>query len=115
MVDDPAGSRFEVRVGGALGGFAAYRTRPGRLVFTHTEIDPAFEGQGLGSQLVGGALADVRARGLKVTPLCPFVARYIEKHPEHADLVVAPKSGETAQSGGDADAGRDPGQVEGSP
>jgi predicted GNAT family acetyltransferase len=44
-------------------------------------------GHGHGSTLVRAALDDVRARGLSVIPLCPFVKAYIEKHPEYADLL----------------------------
>jgi uncharacterized protein len=54
----------------------------------HTEIEPEWEGRGFGSTLAAGALDDVRVRGLKVRPLCPFVVAYIRRHPEYADLVV---------------------------
>jgi uncharacterized protein len=56
--------------------------------FTHTVVPPAAEGHGVGSRLVAGALADTRARGLAVVPRCPFVAAYIERHPEWADLLA---------------------------
>ena len=59
------------------------------MVFlVHTEIDPAFEGQGLGERLVAGALEDLRARGLKLVPQCPFVRAYLRRHPDQADLVA---------------------------
>lgn len=57
------------------------------ITFTHTEIDPAFEGQGLGSKLVRFALDDVREHGdRKVLPLCPFVLGWMAKHPDYQDL-----------------------------
>ncbi len=56
-------------------------------MFTHTVIDPAFEGQGMGSRLVKAALDDVRQRGERVVPQCAFVADYIRRHPAYADLV----------------------------
>jgi predicted GNAT family acetyltransferase len=56
-------------------------------VLVHTEVAPSAEGAGVGSRLVRGALDDVRARGLRVAPLCPFVREYIRRHPEYADLV----------------------------
>ena len=87
VTDAPERSRFEVHLDGALGGFAAYRDRDGVRTFTHTEIDDAFEGQGLGSALVRTALEQTRAAGLSVLPLCPFVRGYIAKHPEYLDLV----------------------------
>jgi hypothetical protein len=80
--------RYEIGVDGAVAGYAAYRLRPGAVVFTHTEIDEAYEGQGLGSRLARGALDDVRASGSAVVPLCPFVKGYIERHAEYQDLVV---------------------------
>ena len=72
-----------------LAGFAEYRPRPHAVVFTHTEVDEAFEGQGIGGALVRGALDDVRSKGLAVVPLCPFVKAWIAKHPEYEDLVAA--------------------------
>lgn len=79
--------RYEVKVGDDLAGFAEYLLSNGLITFTHTEIDPAFEGKGLGSQLVRFALDDVRATGeRKVLPLCPFVKGWMAKHPEYQDL-----------------------------
>jgi len=87
VADNAEAQRYEIRVDGRLAGFAAYRERPGRLEFTHTEIDDEYEGQGLGSKLVAQTLDDVRSRELEVTPICPFVKSYIERHPEYQDLV----------------------------
>lgn len=53
----------------------------------HTDVDPKWEGHGAGSALVQGALDDVRARGLKVRPVCPFVAAYIRRHPDYEEIV----------------------------
>ena len=72
---------------GDLAGFAIYRARPGLIAFIHTEVDDAFEGQGVGSSLVSAALDDARQRELEVLPFCPFVNSYIQKHPEYLDLV----------------------------
>ena len=88
VVDNPDETRFEIRVDGALAGFAVYRDRGDRLVFTHTEIDDAYEGQGLGGHLAAAALDEVRRRGLLVVPRCPFIRGYIESHPDYADLVA---------------------------
>jgi predicted GNAT family acetyltransferase len=86
--DNPDQHRYDVFTDdGQLGGFAQYVKRLGRVIFTHTEIDGAFEGQGLGSALAKGALADAREHELRVVPLCPFIAGYIAKHPEYTDLV----------------------------
>ncbi len=89
VVDVPAASRFEIRVGGAVAGFAEYRRSPSTVSFTHTVIDPAFEGRGLGSVLARRALDAVRAEGAQVLPHCPFIRAWIERHPDYVDLVPA--------------------------
>ena len=88
VADAPERSRFEISVDGALAGFALYRLRPGQIRFVHTEVDDAYAGQGLGGKLARAALDDARARGLAVRPDCPFIRRWIEKHPYYADLVA---------------------------
>jgi predicted GNAT family acetyltransferase len=89
VVNNEAASRYELRLGDRLIGLAQYRRRNGRLVLTHTEVDESCSGRGFGSALVAAALADVKRQGLTVTPLCPFVADYIRRHPEYEDLVAA--------------------------
>ena len=59
------------------------------MTFIHTEIAPEFEGRGLGSRLAVAALDDVRRRGLRVVPRCPFIARFIAGHAEYQDLLAA--------------------------
>jgi len=76
--------RYELTRDGEVLGFILYRRRPGEVVLVHTDVDPAYEGQGLGSFLVQGALDDLRGRGLGVVPLCPFVREYLRRHPEQA-------------------------------
>jgi uncharacterized protein len=91
VTDVPDRDRYELRLDGRLIGLAAYRRRPGRVAITHTEVDEACTGRGFGSMLAAAALDDARRRGETVVPLCPFVAEYVERHPEYADL-VAPRS-----------------------
>ena len=85
--DAPDRNRYEVTVDGELAGFAAYRDTGGARVFTHTEVFDAFEGKGIGSVLARGALDAVRATGVRVVARCPFIAGYIERHDEYADLL----------------------------
>ena len=87
VTNNPDQHRYEIRVDGALAGFAVDHLRGGRHFFVHTEIDDAFGGRGLGSILAREALDDVRAQGAYVIPLCPFIAGWIAKHPDYADLV----------------------------
>ncbi|WP_405095402.1 GNAT family N-acetyltransferase [Micromonospora sp. NBC_01412] len=87
--DNPARRRFEILVDDALAGFTVYLPRGEVLVFTHTEIDPGFQNMGVGSTLVRATLDQVRERGGRVVPRCPFMAAFIERHPEYADLVIS--------------------------
>ena len=90
--DDDA-KRYTGSVEGHVAALAEYIPTPELVVFTHTETDPAFEGQGVASQLVRWALDDVRGRGLRVLPLCPFVKAYIGKHlDEYGDLVYGSRT-----------------------
>ena len=87
VTDNAAQHRFEIHKDGQRAGYAEYNVLSDALLFTHTEVLPAFEGQGIGSQLARGALDAVRARGLHAIPQCPFIAGYIRKHPAYLDLV----------------------------
>lgn len=88
IVDNPAERRYEARLDGELAGIVDYGRVDGRIVALHTEVLPAFEGQGIASALVRRVLADARAAGEKVTPRCPFFASHFERHPEDADLLA---------------------------
>jgi predicted GNAT family acetyltransferase len=87
LTDNSEQQRYELLLDGAVAGFAQYRSRPGLIAFIHTEIDDAFEGQGLGGRLISFALDDARRQELAVLPFCPFVEGYIQRHPEYAELV----------------------------
>jgi uncharacterized protein len=89
VVRDDAKHRYEARLDGQVAGFAAFRVKPDQIVMWHTEVDPAFEGRGIGSALARGALDDIRARGEKVVVQCPFIAAYVKRHPEYEDILVA--------------------------
>jgi hypothetical protein len=85
--DNPDEHQFEIYVDDALAGAAVYRSRPGLRAFIHTEIESAYEGQGLGGQLIAAALNAAREADESVLPFCPFVNSYIAKHPEYLELV----------------------------
>ncbi len=85
--DHPDESRFEARVDGQLAGFSAYLLAGGTMTFTHTEVDDAYEGQGVGSALVRQSLDQVRERPeIRVAASCPFVRDWLRKHPDYQDL-----------------------------
>lgn len=86
--DNAAQNRFEIYDGDQLAGFAAYHLNQDRIAFTHTEVDPQFEGRGLAKELVTQALVDVRLRGLSVLPFCGYVRGFIARNAEtYVDLV----------------------------
>jgi predicted GNAT family acetyltransferase len=87
FVDSPDRHRYELRSGDELIGIVTYRLGEDVITLVHTEVDPAHEGEGHASTLARGALDDARSRGLRVVPSCSYVASYVEKHPEYADLV----------------------------
>jgi predicted GNAT family acetyltransferase len=84
--NDSAG-RYEAFLDGSRIGLATYYQRGNVVVLPHTETDPAFGGRGYAGRLVRFALDDIRARGQRVDPACPFVAHYIQRNPEYADLL----------------------------
>jgi predicted GNAT family acetyltransferase len=86
--DNPEKHRFEAYVEEKLAGFSAYELNDTGISIMHTEVDDAFEGQGVGSALVRQMLDRIRQDDdLKVTVLCPFVPGWLRKHPEYQDLL----------------------------
>jgi predicted GNAT family acetyltransferase len=88
VTDVPDARRFEAYVDDELVAFVEYRLAPGVITFLHTEVLPGNEGRGVGGQVARTVLDEARARGLRVRPLCPFIAAWIRRHPEYADLVI---------------------------
>ena len=86
--DNPSELRYELLLDGHVVGEILYRLAPDALVLLHTEVLPSHENKGFGARLVAGALDDIRARGLHVVAVCPFVRSYIRRYPDYADLVV---------------------------
>jgi len=84
--NNAAAGRFEAVVDGQLAQ-AQYRRVGERILFTHTEVPEQLEGRGIAAQLARSGLDFARAEALTVVPLCPFIASYIERHPEYQDLL----------------------------
>jgi hypothetical protein len=85
--DNPERHRFEIELGDGAYAIAEYTLPEGKIMFTHTEVPPEHEGQGIGTMLIEAGLAAARERGLKVIPICPFFARYIQRHAQVQDLL----------------------------
>ena len=75
-------NRFEIYFDGELAGFAEFEVSNQKISYPHTEIDPRFGGQGLGSQLIKEALDEALEQNLEVAPYCSFVSAYIKKNSE---------------------------------
>lgn len=85
--DAPQRHRFEGFIDDRLAGFLDYRQQESDLItFTHAETLDGFGGLGVASAITGFALSAARERGLAIRPLCSFVAAYLDRHPEYADL-----------------------------
>ena len=92
IVDAPDAQRYEARLNEHVVGFARYRRTGDRILFHHTEVDPAFEGRGIGGRLASGALDDALAQRLRVIVGCPFIGSYLKRHPELARRVSLSRS-----------------------
>jgi uncharacterized protein len=91
--DAPERRRFEAQLDGQLAGILVYAAQGDRIDLVHTEVDPRFEGRGVAAALARFALDEARRRGLRVIASCPYVRRYLAKHPEDHDIVVGMSAG----------------------
>lgn len=92
VVHIPENSRYEIHVDGKVAGFTEAKERAdGVVLFPHTVIQDEFEGQGVGTDLVIGALDDIRRRGVKIEVTCPYIRHFLRKHPEYRDLLAEPE------------------------
>jgi uncharacterized protein len=87
VLHDEAAGRFVAVVDG-LESECVYRRLGDVVLMTHTEVPPVLEGRGIAAALVAAALAWARSQGLKVRPMCSYVAAYLRRHPEDRDLMA---------------------------
>ena len=85
---NPAAQRYEAKRGGHVIALIEYRDASSARSLTHTEVNPDLEGQGIGSQLVKFALEEIKSSGSSLVPICPFVATYVQRHREYAEVVA---------------------------
>ena len=88
LIDKVAMHQYEFRIGDLIPRIEYIKTKNGEIYLTHTEVPSALEGKGVGSSLVRLALEDIERQQLRLVPLCPFVAGYVQKHPEWKRLVM---------------------------
>jgi predicted GNAT family acetyltransferase len=85
---DDAGSRYVLEIDGDVVGLLENEDDGAVVDLLHTEVDPAPRQRGLGSELVAGALDDLRGKERRVRATCPFVRRFVNEHPDYADLIA---------------------------
>jgi quinol monooxygenase YgiN/predicted GNAT family acetyltransferase len=95
--DNPESQTYDALVGDEIAGTMLYEHEGPRLVLTHTAVQNKFQHQGIATALIAAALDDIRAKGQKVTILCPLVNHFIDAHPQYADLIDAEHPGLTKQ------------------
>jgi uncharacterized protein len=89
--NDSAHQRFLIELPEGTGELLYRRIPPRTLELVHTEVAPTLRGRGVGDALAEAAMAYARAEDLSIVATCPFVRRWLTKHPEHQDLVLPPK------------------------
>jgi uncharacterized protein len=87
VTDAPERNRYEAFVDGELAGFVTYHRVGDLVVFLHTQVDAEHEGHGVAGTIAKEVLDDVRRRGLRARLLCPYLARWVTRHPEYDDLL----------------------------
>lgn len=91
LSNNSAQRRYELRDGEKIVAIAEYRLNDGEITFTHTEVAAEHEGKGYASDLARQALDDAGRCGMRVVPLCKFIAEYIRRHQEYANLLAPPR------------------------
>ncbi|MEM1257419.1 MAG: GNAT family N-acetyltransferase [Bacteroidota bacterium] len=87
LIDNIEKKQYEFHVNGETPRIEYIRAKE-KIYLTHTEVPKGLEGQGIGTELIRQALEDVKAKGLTLVPLCPFVALFIKRNPEYKELVL---------------------------
>lgn len=88
LIDNSPENRYEFRIGEEIAKIEYIKTKNNEIYLTHTEVPVSLEGRGIGSQLIEKTLQNIELQGLRLVPLCPFVAGYIQKHPDWRRIVM---------------------------
>lgn len=87
VIDNKEKNRFETTVDG-YEAIIEYSVLPNILSLNHIEVDEALAGKGVASEMTEKVLLQIELRGLKVIPICPFIKKYIQKHPEWNSIIA---------------------------
>jgi len=87
VIDNKEKNQFEAEIEGSHAKIE-YSVQPGVLSLNHTEVPKELSGKGIASELTERVLLQIELRGLKIIPVCPFIKKYIEKHPEWKSIIA---------------------------
>lgn len=102
LVDAPGRERYELRFGsddGPLAAFLEYRRSQRWISLLHTEVLEEHEGRGIGSRMAEAVFDDARRNGLRIIAKCPFIVRWLERHPEQHDMLLHPPDQASGEPG----------------
>jgi predicted GNAT family acetyltransferase len=80
VIENNLKSRFEVKIDNEVA-FIDYKKSRNKIYLIHTEVPDTLSGRGVGTKLVRNVLHNVKSSGLQIVPWCPFVRKYLKKHP----------------------------------
>jgi phosphotransferase system enzyme I (PtsI) len=83
--------RFESQAGDAPLAFVSYTHEGEHVILDHTFVPEELQGHGMAATLVRAALHEARQRHWRIVPRCPYVATFIKRNPDFADLVARPE------------------------
>ena len=69
-------------------GFAEIEDEGRRWVITHTEVDPAYGGQGIARRLIEVLIAAARSDGAKIVPICSYAEKMMRGREEYTDVLA---------------------------
>ena len=88
LTDNKDKKQYEFHIEGFTPKIEYIKNNNGEIYLTHTEVPDQLGGRGIGSELVKQVLENIEKQGLRLVPLCPFVAGYIQKHPDWKRIVM---------------------------
>jgi len=87
VVHNPEKKRFEIQIGDQIA-MVKYVMGSKEIIFTHTEVPEAFEGRGIAGKMAKSAIEYAKEHGLRIRPMCPYIAEYIKRHPEYHSITA---------------------------
>lgn len=87
VVHNAEKKRFEIQIEDQIA-MVKYVLGSKEIIFTHTEVPEAFEGRGIAGKMAKVALEYAKVQGMRIRPMCPYIAEYIKRHPEYQSITA---------------------------